>query len=188
MTEDVLSGALPAVRLTGAGCCCLHTGTRTCCRAPGLRAAPDLSLFQRSVEPLPVVLQGAGGPEGVRVIGGVLGVDERPAPAKWRRTRGVRRSVKSARAALFLFAAVVLAAAVATVVLVFVGPIETGEPHWWMYLLALCAGVGSQVGLARLSWRLRRRDAGGGGVRVSGGSHACQRGLRPVGGLCFSTW
>ncbi len=49
------------------------------CSAPGLRAAPDLSLFARGSTPLPLVYEmGGGGPERTRVVCGFLGCDDRP--------------------------------------------------------------------------------------------------------------
>ena len=47
--------------------------------APGMRAAPDMSLFARPSTPLPIVYElGGGGPERARVVCGFLGCDERP--------------------------------------------------------------------------------------------------------------
>lgn len=47
--------------------------------APGLRAAPDPSMYARSAAPLPIVFEhGGGGPEESRVICGFLGFDDRP--------------------------------------------------------------------------------------------------------------
>jgi AraC-like DNA-binding protein len=47
--------------------------------APGLRAAPDLSLFARKTPSLPLVYEGGGGGlDRTRVICGFLGCDERP--------------------------------------------------------------------------------------------------------------
>jgi AraC-like DNA-binding protein len=47
--------------------------------APGMRAAPTLSLFARTTAPLPYVHElGGGGPEGARIICCFLGLDERP--------------------------------------------------------------------------------------------------------------
>jgi AraC-like DNA-binding protein len=47
--------------------------------APGMRAAPDMSLFARLSTPLPIVYElGGGGPERARVVCGFLGCDERP--------------------------------------------------------------------------------------------------------------
>ena len=47
--------------------------------APGMRAAPDMSFFNRPSTTLPFVYQlGGGGPERTRVVCGFLGCDERP--------------------------------------------------------------------------------------------------------------
>jgi AraC-like DNA-binding protein len=47
--------------------------------APGMRAAPDLSVFARSSTPLPMVHEyGGGGPDRARVVCAFLGCDERP--------------------------------------------------------------------------------------------------------------
>ena len=47
--------------------------------APGMRAAPDMSVFARPSTPLPLVYElGGGGPERARVVCGFLGCDERP--------------------------------------------------------------------------------------------------------------
>jgi AraC-like DNA-binding protein len=47
--------------------------------APGMRAAPDMSLYARPSTPLPLVYElGNGGAERVRVFCGFLGCDERP--------------------------------------------------------------------------------------------------------------
>ena len=47
--------------------------------APGMRAAPDMSLFVRSTTPLPLVYErGGGGPERTRIVCCFLGCDERP--------------------------------------------------------------------------------------------------------------
>jgi AraC-like DNA-binding protein len=47
--------------------------------APGMRAAPDLSMFARPSKALPLVYEmGGGGPERTRVVCGFLGCDERP--------------------------------------------------------------------------------------------------------------
>ena len=47
--------------------------------APGMRAAPDMSVFARPSTPLPIVYElGGGGPERTRVVCGFLGCDERP--------------------------------------------------------------------------------------------------------------
>jgi AraC-like DNA-binding protein len=47
--------------------------------APGMRAAPDISLFPRTPTTLPLVHElGGGGPERTRVVCGFLGCDERP--------------------------------------------------------------------------------------------------------------
>jgi len=47
--------------------------------APGMRAAPDMSVFARPSTPLPIVYElGGGGPERARVVCGFLGCDERP--------------------------------------------------------------------------------------------------------------
>ena len=47
--------------------------------APGMRAAPDMSVFARSPTPLPLVYElGGGGPERSRIVCGFLGCDERP--------------------------------------------------------------------------------------------------------------
>jgi AraC-like DNA-binding protein len=49
------------------------------CSAPGMRAAPDMSVFARPSTPLPIVYElGGGGPERTRVVCGFLGCDERP--------------------------------------------------------------------------------------------------------------
>jgi AraC-like DNA-binding protein len=47
--------------------------------APGMRAAPDMSVFARPSAALPIVYElGGGGPDRARVICGFLGCDERP--------------------------------------------------------------------------------------------------------------
>jgi AraC-like DNA-binding protein len=47
--------------------------------APGMRAKPDLAVFARGSQPLPLVYEmGGGGPERVRLICCFLGLDERP--------------------------------------------------------------------------------------------------------------
>jgi AraC-like DNA-binding protein len=47
--------------------------------APGMRAAPDMSVFARPSTPLPIVYElGGGGAERSRVVCGFLGCDERP--------------------------------------------------------------------------------------------------------------
>jgi AraC-like DNA-binding protein len=47
--------------------------------APGMRAAPDLSMFVRPATPLPIVYEmGGGGPERTRIVCCFLGCDERP--------------------------------------------------------------------------------------------------------------
>ena len=47
--------------------------------APGMRAAPDMSMFARPSTPLPIVYElGGGGAERARVVCGFLGCDERP--------------------------------------------------------------------------------------------------------------
>jgi AraC-like DNA-binding protein len=47
--------------------------------APGMRASPDLSMFQRGSRPLPLVYEvGGGGEDRVRVVCCFLGCDERP--------------------------------------------------------------------------------------------------------------
>lgn len=47
--------------------------------APGMRAAPDMSVFARASTPLPIVYElGGGGPERARIVCGFLGCDERP--------------------------------------------------------------------------------------------------------------
>jgi AraC-like DNA-binding protein len=47
--------------------------------APGMRATPDLSMFQRGATPLPLVYEmGGGGDERARVVCCFLGLDERP--------------------------------------------------------------------------------------------------------------
>jgi AraC-like DNA-binding protein len=47
--------------------------------APGMRAAPDMSAFDRPFTPLPVVCElGGGGPERTRILCCFLGCDERP--------------------------------------------------------------------------------------------------------------
>jgi len=47
--------------------------------APGMRAAPNLSMFQRGTSPLPFVYEmGGGGEDRVRVVCCFLGCDERP--------------------------------------------------------------------------------------------------------------
>ena len=47
--------------------------------APGMRAAPDMSVFARPSTPLPIVYElGGGGPERARIVCGFLGCDERP--------------------------------------------------------------------------------------------------------------
>jgi AraC-like DNA-binding protein len=47
--------------------------------APGMRAAPDMSVFARPSTPLPIVYElGGGGSERARVVCGFLGCDERP--------------------------------------------------------------------------------------------------------------
>jgi AraC-like DNA-binding protein len=47
--------------------------------APGMRAAPDMSVFAHPSTPLPIVYElGGGGPERTRVVCGFLGCDERP--------------------------------------------------------------------------------------------------------------
>jgi len=47
--------------------------------APGMRATPDLSIFQRGTTPLPLVYEmGGGGDDRARVVCCFLGLDERP--------------------------------------------------------------------------------------------------------------
>ncbi|HUK32589.1 MAG TPA: AraC family transcriptional regulator [Vicinamibacterales bacterium] len=47
--------------------------------APGMRAAPDMSLFARPSKSLPIVYElGGGGPDRTRVVCGFLGCDDRP--------------------------------------------------------------------------------------------------------------
>jgi len=47
--------------------------------APGMRAAPDMSVFAHPSTPLPIVYEiGGGGPERTRIVCGFLGCDERP--------------------------------------------------------------------------------------------------------------
>jgi AraC-like DNA-binding protein len=47
--------------------------------APGMRAAPDMSVFARPSTPLPLVYElGGGGPERARLVCGFLGCDDRP--------------------------------------------------------------------------------------------------------------
>lgn len=47
--------------------------------APGMRAAPDMSVFARSSTPLPIMYElGGAGPDRARVVCGFLGCDERP--------------------------------------------------------------------------------------------------------------
>ena len=47
--------------------------------APGMRAAPDMSVFARPSSTLPIVYElGGGGSERARVVCGFLGCDERP--------------------------------------------------------------------------------------------------------------
>ena len=47
--------------------------------APGMRAAPDMSMFARPSTPLPIVYElGGGGTDRARVVCGFLGCDERP--------------------------------------------------------------------------------------------------------------
>ena len=47
--------------------------------APGMRAAPDMSMFARPSTPLPIVYElGGGGTDRERVVCGFLGCDERP--------------------------------------------------------------------------------------------------------------
>lgn len=47
--------------------------------APGMRAAPDMSVFARSSTPLPIMYElGGGGSDRARVVCGFLGLDERP--------------------------------------------------------------------------------------------------------------
>ena len=47
--------------------------------APGMRSAPDMSMFARPSAALPIVYElGGGGPERARVVCGFLGCDERP--------------------------------------------------------------------------------------------------------------
>jgi AraC-like DNA-binding protein len=47
--------------------------------APGMRAAPELSVYVRPTTPLPLVYErGGGGPDRVRLVCGFLGCDERP--------------------------------------------------------------------------------------------------------------
>jgi AraC-like DNA-binding protein len=47
--------------------------------APGMRAAPDMSVFARASTPLPIVYElGGGGAERARIVCGFLGCDERP--------------------------------------------------------------------------------------------------------------
>jgi AraC-like DNA-binding protein len=47
--------------------------------APGMRAAPDMSVFAHPSTPLPIVYElGGGGDERARVVCGFLGCDERP--------------------------------------------------------------------------------------------------------------
>ena len=46
---------------------------------PGMRAEPDLSIFERDAAPLPLVFErGGGGPERAHLVCGFLGCDERP--------------------------------------------------------------------------------------------------------------
>lgn len=47
--------------------------------APGMRAAPDMTLYPRTTTPLPLVYErGGGGEDRVHIICGFLGCDERP--------------------------------------------------------------------------------------------------------------
>jgi AraC-like DNA-binding protein len=47
--------------------------------APGMRAAPDMSVFVRPTTPLPLVYErGGGGPDRTRIVCGFLGCDDRP--------------------------------------------------------------------------------------------------------------
>ena len=47
--------------------------------APGMRAAPDMTMFVRATTPLPLVYErGGGGPDRARIVCGFLGCDERP--------------------------------------------------------------------------------------------------------------
>lgn len=46
--------------------------------APGMRAAPDLSMFARPTTPLPLVYELGGGGDRTRVVCGFLGCDQRP--------------------------------------------------------------------------------------------------------------
>jgi AraC-like DNA-binding protein len=47
--------------------------------APGMRSAPDMSVFARASTPLPIVYElGGGGAERARIVCGFLGCDERP--------------------------------------------------------------------------------------------------------------
>jgi AraC-like DNA-binding protein len=46
--------------------------------APGMRAAPDLTLFARRTTPLPLVYEMGGGGDRARIVCGFLGCDERP--------------------------------------------------------------------------------------------------------------
>jgi AraC-like DNA-binding protein len=47
--------------------------------APGMRAAPDMSVYARPTTPLPLVYElGGGGTERARIVCGFLGCDERP--------------------------------------------------------------------------------------------------------------
>jgi AraC-like DNA-binding protein len=47
--------------------------------APGMRSAPDMSVFARASTPLPIVYElGGGGAEHARIVCGFLGCDERP--------------------------------------------------------------------------------------------------------------
>jgi AraC-like DNA-binding protein len=47
--------------------------------APGMRAEPDLSIFERTSSSLPLVFErGGGGPERTHLVCGFLGCDERP--------------------------------------------------------------------------------------------------------------
>lgn len=47
--------------------------------APGLRAAPDVAVFSRGTQPLPLVYElGGGGPDRARIVCCFMGCDERP--------------------------------------------------------------------------------------------------------------